>query len=54
MTSPCVSVCRLDADKMFCTGCGRTIQEITDWSKLTAEQQAAVWDRLFNTIPPEP
>ena len=32
--SPCVSVCRLDADAI-CSGCWRTRQEIAAWS--TAE-----------------
>ena len=29
--SPCVSVCRIDANNV-CEGCGRTTKEIREWS----------------------
>ena len=29
--SPCISVCALDEDDV-CTGCFRTLREISDWS----------------------
>ena len=35
--SPCVSVCRMDADRVFCIGCLRTIPEITEWSRADAD-----------------
>ncbi|KAA5606723.1 DUF1289 domain-containing protein [Roseospira marina] len=44
--SPCVSVCRLDADTRLCTGCGRHIDEIRDWSRMTDDAKRAVWRRL--------
>jgi len=31
--SPCVGVCVLDEDRIRCIGCGRTIEEITNYSK---------------------
>jgi predicted Fe-S protein YdhL (DUF1289 family) len=39
--SPCIKVCKLDAHEV-CVGCGRTLEEIADWSRLTDEQQRAV------------
>ena len=30
--SPCVSVCELDAAGQLCVGCGRSLQEIGEWS----------------------
>jgi uncharacterized protein len=40
--SPCVDVCALDARSGLCTGCGRTLAEIGEWSGATAEQQCAI------------
>lgn len=42
--SPCVRVCRLSGDT--CTGCGRELDEIARWSRMTEQQKAAVWRRL--------
>ena len=42
--SPCIKVCVLDA-RNVCVGCGRTIDEITQWSRMTEEQQRLVVDR---------
>ena len=39
--SPCTEICTLD-DADRCLGCGRTLQEIIDWSSMTAEQQWTV------------
>ncbi|MBM0108636.1 DUF1289 domain-containing protein [Steroidobacter sp. S1-65] len=44
VASPCIKVCVLDA-RNVCVGCGRTIDEITQWSRLTEEQQRQVVDR---------
>ncbi|WP_414717556.1 DUF1289 domain-containing protein [Steroidobacter sp.] len=44
VASPCIKVCVLDA-RNVCVGCGRTIDEITQWSRLTEEQQRLVVDR---------
>ena len=30
--SPCVSICELDASGQVCVGCGRSLQEIGEWS----------------------
>jgi predicted Fe-S protein YdhL (DUF1289 family) len=39
--SPCIKVCLLDRHNV-CVGCGRTLDEIAAWSRLTAEEQRAV------------
>jgi predicted Fe-S protein YdhL (DUF1289 family) len=31
--SPCINICQMDAPSGLCTGCFRTIDEITVWSK---------------------
>ncbi|MFC4314962.1 DUF1289 domain-containing protein [Steroidobacter flavus] len=44
VASPCIKVCVLDA-RQVCVGCGRTIDEIAQWSRLTEEQRREVVDR---------
>ncbi|MCH8684617.1 DUF1289 domain-containing protein [Sphingosinicellaceae bacterium A1X5R2] len=46
MPSPCVQVCRLDVERRHCLGCGRTIEEISRWSTMTAPERRAVLARL--------
>lgn len=36
--SPCIKVCVLDAQSV-CVGCGRTIDEIAQWSRMTPDEQ---------------
>lgn len=41
VVSPCRRQCCLD-DQDICLGCGRTLQEILDWSKADAPRQRAI------------
>ena len=43
--SPCIQVCTLD-DAELCQGCRRTLQEIVNWSRLSADEQRAVIAQL--------
>lgn len=43
MPSPCMSVCKMDAERVFCQGCLRTIDEITRWSRMADSDKLAVW-----------
>ncbi len=43
--SPCVNVCVLDASRT-CVGCGRTIEEIARWGRMSAAEQWQVVARL--------
>ena len=40
--SPCVKVCTLDAHSGLCLGCGRRIDEIERWTRISAHERAAV------------
>ncbi|WP_341861351.1 DUF1289 domain-containing protein [Gymnodinialimonas sp. 57CJ19] len=40
--SPCVNICVIHREARLCTGCLRTIDEITQWSRLTDEARAEV------------
>lgn len=39
--SPCVNICALDDDDV-CTGCQRTVAEITRWSRMTNSERRDV------------
>lgn len=41
--SPCVAVCKMDVSGTLCTGCLRTIPEITAWSRLDDPAKLAIW-----------
>ena len=41
VASPCVSICALDDDDI-CTGCQRTVAEITRWSRMTNAERRDV------------
>jgi predicted Fe-S protein YdhL (DUF1289 family) len=40
--SPCIKVCVIQPETRLCTGCLRTIDEITDWARMTPEARRAV------------
>jgi predicted Fe-S protein YdhL (DUF1289 family) len=41
--SPCISVCRMDAHNVLCTGCLRSLDEIRLWSTNTDLEKKAIW-----------
>jgi predicted Fe-S protein YdhL (DUF1289 family) len=44
--SPCRRQCRLDSTGSYCTGCGRTLDELRQWRGLTNPQRQAIMDLL--------
>lgn len=44
--SPCVKICVIHPESRLCTGCLRSIDEITAWSKMSPEARRAVMDAL--------
>jgi predicted Fe-S protein YdhL (DUF1289 family) len=46
--SPCTNVCVLDGS--ICTGCGRTIEEVVNWSRLSEEQKKAILQRVAPSL----
>ena len=49
--SPCVSVCKMDAEGVFCTGCLRTLDELRAWSTLDNAGKRAVWQLIEGRLP---
>ena len=47
VASPCTSVCQLDADEL-CIGCGRTVDEIMGWTRMSAGEKIAANRRAAN------
>ncbi|MFN7054654.1 DUF1289 domain-containing protein [Hyphomonas sp.] len=48
--SPCIKVCAVDGETGYCLGCGRTLPEIGQWTRLTPEGRDEVIDRLPERI----
>ncbi|MBZ9939346.1 DUF1289 domain-containing protein [Mesorhizobium sp. BR1-1-16] len=46
MISPCVRICTMDAESGLCEGCGRTIDEIANWTRMNDTERQVVMDAL--------
>jgi len=44
--TPCVKACTLDARSGLCLGCGRTIDEIAQWTNLSEAERKRVMAEL--------
>ena len=44
--SPCVSVCRMDAERVYCEGCLRSIDELRAWRASSDLEKKAIWARI--------
>ncbi len=44
--SPCIKICVVHPEARICTGCLRSIDEITQWSRMTPEARRAVMTTL--------
>ena len=40
--SPCVKICVIHPETRLCAGCNRTIEEISDWSRMSTETRQAI------------
>lgn len=48
--SPCTHVCTLDFDTGYCYGCGRNVDEITNWGKYDDTERQKIIDNLPNRL----
>ncbi len=44
--SPCINVCRMNAQTGWCEGCFRTIDEIARWGTASNAFKRAVWGEI--------
>ena len=49
--SPCVNICVVHRAEGLCTGCLRTIDEISRWSAMTAAERATITQALAARAP---
>lgn len=45
-SSPCVNICVIDPQSRLCTGCLRSIEEITAWSRMSEAERRALMAEL--------
>ena len=46
LDSPCIDICQMDPESGLCVGCGRTIEEIANWSSYTNEKKKNILKQL--------
>jgi hypothetical protein len=44
--TPCIKICTLDARSGLCLGCGRTVDEISRWTTMSATERTRVMTEL--------
>ena len=49
--SPCVRICVVHPEARICTGCYRSVDEISRWSKMDAEERAEIMADLPGRAP---
>ena len=49
--SPCVSICVMHPTERICTGCYRTIEEISGWSAMSSEERQTISEELPDRTP---
>jgi len=45
MRTPCIKICKIKED--ICIGCGRTLDQIRDWSIFTDEKRDTIMEELW-------
>ncbi|MBH43364.1 MAG: DUF1289 domain-containing protein [Rickettsiales bacterium] len=46
INSPCLGICKLDADRKNCTSCFRSIDEIENWINFSFKQKKKILKEL--------
>ena len=49
--SPCIKICVIHPAERLCTGCLRSIDEISAWSRMSSDARRAVLDDLPSRAP---
>jgi hypothetical protein len=44
--TPCIAICSTSQGDDACKGCGRTFEEVRDWTEMTPAQKRQVWRRI--------
>ncbi|MBM3356406.1 MAG: DUF1289 domain-containing protein [Betaproteobacteria bacterium] len=54
VASPCVNLCVIDAGTGLCSGCWRTLEEITRWVEYSRAQKIEILERVHQRRPAQP
>jgi uncharacterized protein len=46
IASPCIQICVVHPTERICTGCHRSIDEISRWSQMTSDERSLVMNDL--------
>jgi predicted Fe-S protein YdhL (DUF1289 family) len=46
IASPCTKVCEMDAERLYCAGCARTLDEIARWGEMSDAERSRVLAEL--------
>lgn len=49
--SPCIDICQIDRETRLCTGCLRSIDEISMWGLMSPEERRTIMDDLPGRAP---
>ena len=49
--SPCIQICVIHPEERICTGCYRSIDEITRWTKMAPQERDAIMEELPSRAP---
>jgi predicted Fe-S protein YdhL (DUF1289 family) len=52
--SPCVRTCVIDQQTKFCIGCGRTLHEISYWTRYTVQERRDILRQLPARLAAQP
>jgi predicted Fe-S protein YdhL (DUF1289 family) len=44
--TPCIAICSTSQGDEICKGCGRTFQEVQDWTQMNPSQKRHTWRRI--------
>ncbi len=44
--SPCIGICQMDDESGYCIGCGRTLEEISNWGSTSPEVRQDTMEQL--------
>jgi len=53
-STPCIKICVIDPVSKRCEGCGRTLQDIAQWGRLSEAERLAIMATLANKRPARP
>lgn len=51
VSTPCIDICKIDPATRLCIGCLRSIDEITQWSRMSEVERRAVMAALPDRRP---